>query len=222
MTAVSHFLVAAEPYIFQVLLGLVALFGLLKDWKDYAEASKQFWKPLRIVVLAATLCVILLSIFDTYVTHKEAYEKEQIAIRKEAESKKRIDDLTEQVTQEREENKNNADGFRTSFARLYDKYSELIARSQNADLIKEIKRTRDELKATQDKLNQPKARLTASFWHPGLAPDRLVREVALSRQADGSITLDLAVVNTEDVTATSGGYTVRLCEECRFLKEPRS
>ena len=42
MASIGHFFREAEPYIFQVLLGLVALFGLLKDWKDYDDASKQF------------------------------------------------------------------------------------------------------------------------------------------------------------------------------------
>src|SRR5438309_1517738 len=105
MTTVGHFLREAEPYIFQILLGLVALFGLLKDWKDYEEVSKQFWRPFRIAVLAVTLCIILLSVFETYTTHREAADKEQEAGRKELESKKQVDDLTQQVTQEREENK---------------------------------------------------------------------------------------------------------------------
>jgi hypothetical protein len=220
MTAVGHFFRAAEPYLFQGLLGLIALFGLLKDWKDYGNAAGKFKKPVRIAVLIGTLVVILLSTFETYDNRRDARLKEQTASWKEAESKKQIDDLTEQVRLEREENKDNADGFRTSFASLYDKYSDLAARVQNADLLREITRTRKELKTTQDKLTQPKAHLTASFWHPDLTFDTLQQEVTTSKRADGSVTFDIVVMNPEDVPALNGGFTIRICRECKFSKEP--
>lgn len=146
--------------------------------------------------MVVTLCVILLSVFETYTTHKDASEKEQTASRKEAESKKQVDDLTKQVTQERDENKQNADGFRQSFAALYNKYSDLAARVQNADLLREIIRTRKELKATQDKLNQPKARLVAGFWVPDAALT-FPQETTVSRRADGSIAVDVIMSNPQ-------------------------
>jgi len=221
MTAVGHFLHAAEPYIFQGILGVIALFGLWKDWKDYGDASGRFKKPVRTVLLIGTLIVILLSAFDTYDTRRDARLKEQTASWKEVESKKQIDDLTTQVRLGREENKDNADGFRTSFANLYNKYSQLAARVQNADLLREIAQTRKELKATQDKLNQPKAHLAASFWYPNFSVDNIQQEVTTPKRADGSVTFDIVVMNPEDVPALNGSFTIRICETCRFSKEPK-
>lgn len=220
MTRFLHFLLEVEPYVLQGLLGLVALFGILKDWNDYGEASGRFKKPVRITVLVVTLIVILLLTFETYNSRSEARKKEETANQKEAASKMQIDGLTEQISQEREENKHNADGFRESFATLYQKYSDLAARVQNADLLREIIQTRKDLKATQEKLTQPKARLTASFYRPGMTTDNGPRETTGTKHADGSIAFDLVVANPGDVPALHGNFTIYICDQCRFSTEP--
>jgi hypothetical protein len=216
MESLGHFFHAAEPYALQTLLGLVALFGVLKDWKEYA----RFKKPVAVIVLVGTIAVYLLSLFETYDTRRDARLKEETASRKEVESKKQIEVLTEQVSQEREENKQNANGFRTSFSQLYDKYSELAARSKNPDLIREIKRTQNELKATQDKLNQPKARLNAGFWAATDSYD-FPHEINIPRRPDGSVAFDICASNPTDVTALNGAFDVRICRLCKFAKEPQ-
>lgn len=128
--------------------------------------------------------------------------------------------LTEQVRLGREENNKNSEGFRLSFSALYDKYSELASRVKNADLLRELHRTQKGLKDTQSKLDQPKATLTATFWTPNMTLDNLSRETTLSKGLDGSVTINIMVVNTSDVAALHGTYTIRICQSCKFAKEP--
>jgi hypothetical protein len=137
MASIWRFISEARPYILQILLGSLALFGLLKDWKDYGNAAGRFKKPVRIVVLVGTLTIVVLSIFETY-----------------------------------------------------------------------------------DARHPPKARLAASFWYPNINLDNLQHEVTVSKNPDGSIALDVAVLNPGDVAALNGSFTIRICQGCNFSKEP--
>jgi Tfp pilus assembly protein PilV len=214
MEIIGHFFQTALPYLLQGLLGLIALIAVAKDWKDYGEATGKYANPVRIAVLIFTVAVIFLSFVDTYNSRSEA-------TRKETESKKQIDDLTEQVRLERDENKHNADGFRQSFDALYKKYSDLATRTHDADLLREIKQTRDELKVTRDRLDQPKAQLTAGFWEPNNHTDIFPLKTTVQRRPDGSVAFDINTLNSSDVNALSGGLVVRICRTCKFAKEPQ-
>src|ERR1700678_1564512 len=125
------------PYILQILLGAVALFGLIKDWEDYGEKFGRF-KHLRWALLVFTVGVIGLTLYDTHSSRRETRQKEQAAEKTEVENKAQIDTLTQQITVERDENKTNANGCRKSFDSLYQKYSDLAARTQNKELIQEL------------------------------------------------------------------------------------
>jgi hypothetical protein len=216
----GNFLRETLPYILQGLLGLIALVALIKDWKDYGEASGKYKHPVRIAVLIGTIAVIFFSMIDTYNTRIEAKQKEQEASRKEAANKKQAEDLTGQIRLEREENKHNSDGFRESFGRLYQKYSDLAAKTQNAELLREIKETRDELKTTQEKLTQPKAELVASFWKSEMTEADVEKQIDATRNKDGSVSLDIVTLNAGDVVALRGAILLRVCMLCKFTKEP--
>ncbi|HEX6821666.1 MAG TPA: hypothetical protein VF123_06395 [Candidatus Sulfotelmatobacter sp.] len=215
-----NFVRAAIPYLLQGLLGFIALVALIKDWKDYGEASGKYKHPVRIAVLVGTIAVVFLSMLDTYNTREEARNTEQEAGRREVESKKHTDDLTDQIRQEREENKQSRIDASKSFDSLYQRYSELLAKVQNADLLREIKQTRDELKATQEKLTQPKPRLTASFWVPDLGLNGSKKEMDVVKAKDGSVTFDITALNSGDTAALRGDIIVKLCALCKYGKEP--
>lgn len=217
MTKVWQVCVDLEPYILQILLGAIALFALSKDWDDYVT---RLGKLKTLFLFAATIIVIFLTLLDTHSTRKDTREKEQIAASKDAASTKQVEILTEQVRLEREENKQNSDGFRISFTSLYDKYSDLASRVRNSDLLRELHQTQSDLKETQSKLAQPKATLTASFWHPNMSSANLTKDITVSKKADGSVTLDIMVLNTSDTAALNGTYTIRICVGCKFAKEP--
>jgi hypothetical protein len=125
------------PYILQVLLGTVALFGSIKDWEDYGNKFGRF-RHLRWALLLFTIAVIALTLYDTHSSRREARQKEQAAEKTGVESKAQIGTLTQQITLERDENKTNADGFRKSFDSLYQKYSDLAAKTQNKELMQEL------------------------------------------------------------------------------------
>jgi hypothetical protein len=97
------------PYILQGLLGLIAVLALVKDWKDYGEASGKYKSPVRILVLVLTVAVTVLSLIDTYNSRSEAARKEAESSKQIADGRKQIDDLTEQVRLGREENKRSAE-----------------------------------------------------------------------------------------------------------------
>lgn len=216
MTRIGQILSDLEPYILQALLGAIALLGLFKDWEDYGKRLGRF----RWALLALTVVVFLLTLYETHSTRQEAREKELAAQRKDVGSTVKIETLTEQVRLEREENKQNSDGFRQSFDGLYQKYSDLAARTQNRELLNELSETKKRLQSAEAKFEQPKAKLTASFWYPGLTPETAQRELTTQRKPDGSISVDLVVGNFGDVAALDGSFTVRICDGCKFQKEP--
>lgn len=216
MVNVSQIWNDIEPYILQGFLGGIALLGLWKDWRDYgAKIGKWRW-PLLILVV----CVVALTLYETHHSRHETRVKELTAKASESANKKEIEDLTEQVRGERDDNKHNSDGFRQSFDALYRKYSDLSAKVQNQDLLRELADTKKQLRSAEAKFEQPKAKLTASFWQTHQSLRNLVQETTAQRRPDGSIQLELGVINPGDVPALNGSVTIRICESCKYLRRP--
>jgi hypothetical protein len=215
MSRIVEFFSAIEPYFFQCILGAAAFFSLWKDWNEYGSKAGRYQRPVQFCLLGLVVGAFVLSLFETYKTHGEARSAHQ----HEQESQNKIDGLTDQVRQERQENKETRDDFRQSFDALYQKYSDLASKTQNAELLREIQQTRGELKTTQEKLNQPKARLSSGFW-TGEADDSLPSEITVMRQRDGSVAFDISLANQTDVNALKGAAVVRICTACKYAKEP--
>ena len=206
-----------EPYILQLLLGAIAISALAKDWGDYVD---KFGRRKTLLLFAVTVAVVGLTLFETHSTRRETREKEQVAASKDVASTRQIEVLTEQVRLGRLENNTNSEGFRISFSALYDKYSELASQVKTAKLLQELRLTQKDLRDTELKLTQPKAALTASFWNDNLRPETISRETTASKNPDGSVTINVTVMNLSNVSALSGSYTIRLCKGCKFAKEP--
>ena len=99
----------AVPYLLQGMLGLIAVFALVKDWADYGKAAGKYGSPVRILVLVFTVVVTILSLIDTHNNRNDAARKEADSSKQIADGRKQIDDLTEQVRLGREENERNAE-----------------------------------------------------------------------------------------------------------------
>jgi hypothetical protein len=202
---------AITAYVLQVLLGLIALLAVWKDWKEYRTRSKHWGKPAQVVLAAGAVLVIVLSLANTYYSRASA----------------RIDrkNLTGQITQLREDGKTANDGFRQSFAGLYDKFTQLQSQVQNRDLLKqnaallqEIADTKKELLATEAKLTQPKAQLSASFHTPDIK-DMPITETTGTRNGT-TVSVPIVVFNPTDVTALNASVSVMPCEGCSWASEP--
>ena len=128
----------------------------------------------------------------------------------------KIDRLSAQVTDLRNDNTTNAAGFRQSFAKLYARFSDLQTKTQNEVLLKEISETKDQLVATQQKLNQPKAALVATFPTTQMIP---VTETTLPRDGD-VVTVELQILNPSEAAALNGGFEVRIPDNCSYAEEP--
>lgn len=193
-----------------MILGVLALAALLKDWKDYASMSK--WKRLRSIV-PGVLAILIIVV--TFLAIRETYRSNIT----EAKSASTIDGLSKQVQQLKRENEEDADGFRSSFSGLYDRFSALQSKVQNQDLLREIEQMKRELIATQSKLSQPKAIPVATF------PFRDVKQIPVtttttSRGWGKFITVRFLVYNPSDVNATDGSLMLRICELCEYADEP--
>jgi multidrug efflux pump subunit AcrA (membrane-fusion protein) len=202
---------AITAYVLQVLLGLIALLAVWKDWKEYRKRSKHWGKPAQVALAAAAILVIVLSFANTYYSRASANAQR--------------DALTTQISQLRTDARTANDGFRQSFAGLYDKFSQLQAQvqtgellKQNATLLKQIDETKKELVATETKLNQPKATLVASFYtlDSSLVP---ITKTYFPRNGS-TVSVQILIYNSSDVAALNGSVNVTTCKECSFASEP--
>lgn len=207
------------PYLYQVLVGLAAFLVLMKDWKDYGKLSEKLGRWVPLMAAVATLAVTGLGIEQTYSDRLQAQNDRREATAQSTLSERKIDFLTTQVKQLREDNKSTTDGFRKSFAQLYDKFSALQAKVTNRDLQIEIEKTRAELIATQKKLTTPKANVVSSFYTLNLHQFP-IRELTASLSG-ASVTVDLMVYNTSpDAPALKGAVFLRICDACKYASEP--
>jgi hypothetical protein len=209
-----------SPYLVQVVLGIIAFVALLKDWKDYGKLSKKFGQFVPFGLAILTLLLTCFGLRETHSARVRAAKDGENARISETNKTAQISQLSQQVVQLREDNQKDSKAFRESFSTLYQKFSELQAKVQNAELLKEISATKKELLETQKKLDQPKATLIASFPVTDFG-DVPKREITLSRSALGSfVEVQFAVYNTSDVLATNGALILRICDSCKYAEEP--
>ena len=198
---------AILPYLSQVLLGVVAFFALLKDWNEYGRLSRKWGRGVPLVIAMVTAIITLLGVYETYSARVE-----------QASSGATITQMSNQIGQLRTDNQKSTDGFRDSFSKLYDRFSELQSKVQNADLLKEIKATKQELVETQNKLTPPIVTPIASFpARP--ATDIPITETTATR-SDGFVEVHVTVYNPSDYNAKTGAVMVRVCEACKYADEP--
>ncbi len=102
---------------------------------------------------------------------------------------------------------------------MSDKLAELKSKVTNAELLSELDQTQQDLKATQAKLNAPKAVVIASFFtSEGTTQDPILSTYAVP--TSGIVTVDLTMLNNTDVNALSGDLAISICDECKYAVEP--
>ena len=197
-------------YGLQLIVGLIALFALWKDWKEYRKRSKKWGRPIQVILAFAAVLFIVLSLLDTHYNRANTSAEQKF--------------LTNQIQQLRDDAKVANDGFRESFAGLYDKFSQLQAKvqtdallRQNASLIKDIDETKKQLSETQAKLVQPKAAPVASFQTDD-EKQIPITETTVART--DPVSVPIIVYNPSDVPAVNGAVNIQICAACTFASEP--
>jgi hypothetical protein len=197
-------------YGLQLVVGLIALFALWKDWHEYRKRSKAWGRPAQVVLAFAAILFIVLSLLDTHYNRaNSASEKSYLLM---------------QVQQLRADSKVANDGFRQSFASLYDKFGQLQTRvqtdallKQNTSLLLDIDATKRELASTRAKLEQPQTTPLASFQteHSEQIP---ITEATLERSSP--VPVSFLVYNPSAINALNGSINVDICRTCAFASEP--
>lgn len=202
---------AITSYGLQVLLGLITLLAVWKDWKEYRKRSKQWGKPAQLVLASLAVLVFVLSLANTYYSRAAAAEERM--------------GLNKEIGQLRADAQTADDGFRQSFAGLYDKFGQLQTRvqtdkltKQNAALIRELDDAKTDLVAMQAKLNPPKLKLIASF---GVAD---IHEIPTTEKTfprvNGTVSVPIVVYNPSDTSARPGSIAVAVCRDCSYVSVP--
>jgi hypothetical protein len=222
---------AFRAYLSPILVTTLALVGLWKDASDYRDliesdtkkGIKQFAKQNIVGILCVlTILISVLGFFDIHAARVASTEAEtKAAIDKQA-SNALVTSLQGQIVGLRQDGVTNAKTFTDSFSKLNDKFSDLQAKVKNQDLIDQLASTKNELLATQKKLEpKPKAILEASF------ADNVSNKLPPSPQKtteakveNGVITVHLILYNFSDVDGLNGLLKVAVCDSCKFAEEP--
>jgi hypothetical protein len=121
--------------------------------------------------------------------------------------------------------KENTALFLKSFDALNQQVGDLKAQVKTEALQKELAAVQADLVATQKALAPgPKAVLAFSFWPfynpaPPQSPS-VAKQARFPTNDDGSYHVEFTVVNPTDVDAVDGEITLRICDACKFAKEP--
>jgi hypothetical protein len=211
---------AFRAYGLQIIIGLIALLGIWKDWSESKKRPKKRGKLIYASLFLLTVFLMILSIADTRSIRARAAKDRRDAASEKQTADAHIQFLTDQVGQLREDSKANSDGFRKSFDGLYQRFTDLKAKVTNADLIREIDDTKKELRATQAKLVTPKPTLVPSLYVPNYPYLSPVLESDSLRSPSGSVAVEFVITNTSNVSALRGDISLRICDLCRYAKEP--
>lgn len=189
-----------------VVMALLALFYLAKDW----ESHRRSWRRFTVLTL-----IILLGIAGTINTyHKDRKNDDQ-----RREDQKQIATLQKAVETANTNQEDNTRQFVVAFGQLSQKLSVLETQVKTTGLKEEANKLRAQLESTQKALNPPKATLTFTFAKPDIdAPP--VREVTLPVKND-AVHVEFSIMNTTDVAALNGVLTLRICKACEFASEPK-
>jgi hypothetical protein len=145
---------------------------------------------------------------------KAAAEAESVA------NKARIQTLSDQILQMSRDRTTAENGFRNSFAELSEKIASLQTKAATQELSQELDKTRTELREAQSKLVPPRANVFPSFWSPELPTSQLPAVTTTAKLINNTISVDFFAFNKSDTAAMNGVITIRICNACKYAREP--
>jgi hypothetical protein len=187
----------------------------------------RFFKSITRRGWVSLVCAVLTLAAGIGKEVKQQRENEQLRAVADEEKKKSAEDikgLEGQVKAANTAQERNTELFIKSFSKLSGEVSSLQTQAKTEALQKKLATVEAELQKTQKALAPPpKAVLAFSFEpfiNPPAAPAVPVTEVKLPVLADGSVRVEFTVLNISDVDAVDGEFTLQICEDCKFAKEP--
>jgi hypothetical protein len=202
------------PYVLAGLTILLGFLQVLKEWHEYDK--KRRLKRLRITVLLAFIALAALTFVSLHFENKAKHEDKN-------KSEADIKDLTTQVQDANNAQANNTKLFLEALRAMGKEVGDLKTEVKTEALQKKLASVQAELLNTQKALAPgPKAVLIFTFVpFPNLpSGDVPVNHVNLPLNADGSVHVEIAVLNNTDVEAANVELNVHICDTCKFAKEP--
>lgn len=182
----------------QLLICLIALAALKKDWNSY-KAISRLGRLLPITLALTITTVTFLTVWQTY-----------IALEHESENIGRIIELRNQLN-----------GLNQKFTDLQSRVNTDPILRQNTALLKEIQDTRKQVIEAKASIEQTpeRAELVPTFGdreeHTNL------KDISAIRQADNTVECIINVYNNSEVQAKNGSIYLRICEQCSYAEEPK-
>ena len=191
-----------NPYIPVAIPSLIAASQIrFKDWNSYNP------KSIRYLLL---LAVFIACGWGILYQNQQMRDKAAASARADTAQKAQQDNTTQ---------------FLSHLGTLSDKITGLETKVATAEFQKELSDVRGELEKTQLALAPaPKAALSLSF--PGYANTSPgehftpLTEMTIPATAEGAIKVPFRVVNATDADATQGHFSVIVCDECKYVKDP--
>jgi hypothetical protein len=199
---------------------LLGLFSLYKDWGNY----KRPW--VRRGVCAVLLIVGAFSVIKHYRDNRAAQIRETNATNNIHTLTSEVSGLKGQVQAANEAQTQNTKVFLSNLNRLSDKVGVLQTQVETEELRKQLAGVQGDLQKTQKALTPgPKAKLILSFAphiNPpaGTGEPAAVIDKSLPLSPEGSVHVDLTVLNLSEADAIDVGGELVICDACKFAKEP--
>jgi hypothetical protein len=185
----------------------IAIFYLIKDWKDF----KAHYSRLTVLLLIILLCLVGIS--NTYYTNIKS-EKQRVQY------EKKIEILTSSVETSNRNQVENTKQFVNEFSRLSQKIVELQSEVKTTGLKEEAEKLKAELEATQRSMNPPKTKIGFTFGKGVGFDNKPIREITLPVN-DDIVHVEFSVFNFTDITARNGSLALEICRECEYASEPK-
>jgi hypothetical protein len=199
---------------------LLGLFSLYKDWRNY----KHTW--VRRGVGAVLLFVGAFSVVKQYRDNRAAQIRETTATKNVHTLTSEGSGLKGKVNAANEAQTQNTKVFLENLNRLSDKVGALQTQVETDELRKQLAGVQSDLQKTQKALTPgPKAKLILSFAphiNPpaGTGEPAAVTDKSLPLSPEGSVHVELTVLNLSEADAIDVGGELVICTACKFAKEP--
>jgi len=197
-----------------VLATVVTIAALVKDARDYVDASRTRGRLLLWVAYGCVILLFLAGVIQTHINRKQAIGDKLQA----EQAQHKLEEGQQKFLLAESESKAHLEDASASLQKLQDKVDKLQTQAQTQKLSLELAEVSRELEDAKAKLQKPLAKCEPTFASSDY--NKLpIREAAGENTPEG-VKVDFGVINTSDVAAIKGEIALRLCTGCQYGIEP--